>query len=391
MNRHLSHFSMFLFLSLLCSTTASAAPCPCDGDVNNDGVINIIDAICITDCRNGLCGCCLSSCDVNCDGVVDAGDIGDVVNVDDSAWLCLFNGQPPSVCCPEPTGACCQLDTSTCTENELIANCSGINQTWNQGLTCAAAACPPPPAEGTGEIAKTNRYLRFLAPGGTGPEVIRIRIISLNSFAIPSLNVFYVGSPFAAPEEDNSQPGLTFTAAPLQCDTNAHVWSGEGIISVYGAELVPSSTYEVQRASSNCPNLEIDESCWSVPLMITTARFGDITEPFFMNIGDIQPDFRDITAAVQKFLGEPTAPIKAVAQIQPNLVFPDRPIDFKDINAIVQSFLNAAYTDMLFASGPCPCPSTVTCGASSCVVDGDCGAGLCIDGACTDECGRCSP
>ena len=66
--------------------------------------------------------------------------------------------------------------------------------------------------------------------------------------------------------------------------------------------------------------------------------------------------------------------------------------------------------------GPCPCPSWVQCGAVACDNDGDCprlcedgttsctsdqdciiaglidcGPAICLDGACTDECGRCKP
>ncbi len=165
-----------------------APPCPCDGDVDNNGVVNILDGACIDVCkRNGDCSCCLSSCDVNCDGAVDAGDIGDDVIVDPSAWLCLFQGGATESCCaprgaccdtataicadgvlevdctgamltwsvdlscaqvacdPPPTGACCNLDFGTCTEGVLAMDCTGANQQWSEGLSCAAAACPAPP------------------------------------------------------------------------------------------------------------------------------------------------------------------------------------------------------------------------------------------------------
>ena len=34
---------------------------------------------------------------------------------------------------------------------------------------------------------------------------------------------------------------------------------------------------------------------------------------------------------------------------------------------------------------------SVTCGAAPCTNGLQCGTGLCIDGFCTDACGRCSP
>ena len=89
-------------LALACGLNVSAANagvCPCAGDVNNDGSVNGLDGVCIAECKDGDCSCCLSSCDVNCDGVVDAGDAGDEILNDDSTWLCLFLGAAPEYCC----------------------------------------------------------------------------------------------------------------------------------------------------------------------------------------------------------------------------------------------------------------------------------------------------
>ncbi len=197
---------------------------------------------------------------------------------------------------------------------------------------------------------------------------------------------------FAAPDEDASQPGLTFTAAPLQCDPYAHTWALEGIVSVYGAEIEPSRQYLVQRANVGCPNLLSDESCWSEVLWISTAKYGDITPLYH---GDDptapQPDFNDIAAMVEKFQATPGAPIKAVAQLQPNCVFPDRPIDFNDIAADVAAFVGTTmYAESNY--GPCTCPSSVPCGTTPCANDlawvgyGD---GLCVGGHCDVAMGWC--
>jgi len=256
----------------------------------------------------------------------------------------------------------------------------------------------PDPLLPTGEVAKTNRYLRFTAPApvvaGTTEEVIRVKVVSLDGYPAPTTDTLYLGPPFQAPEEDSTQPGLTFTAAPLQCESYAHLWSGEGVISAYGAELMPGSTYEVQRASADCPNLISDEGCWSAPLSITTAKYGDVWPVFDGPGNPPQPDFNDIAALVNKFLatGPATAPIKAVAQLQPNCVFPERAIDFRDIATDVQAFLGVSYASSNF--GPCTCPSSVTCGVTACSNDLNCvgfGDGLCVDGFCTDPCGRCTP
>jgi len=246
----------------------------------------------------------------------------------------------------------------------------------------------------TGEVARTNRYLRFTAPvpvlAGVTEEVIRVKLVSLDGYPAPATDTFYLGPPFQAPEEDSSQPGLTFTAAPLQCNSYAHGWSSEGIISAYGAELMPSSTYEVQRASASCPDMLTNESCWSAPLVIETAKYGDVWPIYEWENISPQPDFNDIAAMVQKFLAAPGAPIKAVAQLQPNCVFPDRAIDFRDIAAGVTAFIGTpTYAESYF--GSCACPSSVICGLVGCSSDLQCGNGLCINGSCTDECGRCTP
>jgi len=219
---------------------------------------------------------------------------------------------------------------------------------------------------------------------------MRVKFISLDGFPTPSPDFLYVGQPFQAPDENSAQSGLTFTVAPLTCDPYFHIWSNEGIISIYGAEIMPGSVYEVQRAGLNCPNLA-DEQCWSaVNAQHVTLKFGDCA-PLFEGPGNPpQPDFNDIAALVNKFLALPEGPPKYRCQLQPNVVFPERPIDFRDIAADVQAFLGVAYADMFY--GPCPCPSSVTCGATPCTSDLACGGGICLStGFCGDECGRCTP
>ena len=75
-------------------------------------------------------------------------------------------------------------------------------------------------------------------------------------------------------------------------------------------------------------------------------------------------------------------------------MFPDRGINFKDVARDVDAFsIPAVYANV--EDGPCVCPSTVNCGTDACEIDLDCegppGDGLCVDGFCTDKCGRCSP
>jgi len=238
-----------------------------------------------------------------------------------------------------------------------------------------------------------NRYIRVEAPpsgGLPGEEAIRVRFVSLDGFPLPSPDFLYVGAPFDAPEEDQTAPGATFVAAPLSCDPYFRDWSTLGIIAIYGSEIVPGSEYVLQRANDSCTDLA-DELCWSDPVVITTAKYGDVWPLFEDPANPPQPDFSDIAAVVQKFLatGPATAPIKAMAQLQPNCVFPDRAIDFRDVAADVEAFLGTPYASVY--RGPCTCPSTITCGATPCTTDLQCGDGLCLNDFCTDPCARCTP
>jgi len=121
------------------------AQCACNADVNDDGVVTILDGICILDCyQNDDCSCCVNSCDVNCDGVVDELDAHqDLVDVD-STWLCLFEGGSAAQCCG-PTGACCDTLTGACQDGVSEGLCTGKTETWTEGAFCSRDLCPLPP------------------------------------------------------------------------------------------------------------------------------------------------------------------------------------------------------------------------------------------------------
>jgi len=233
---------------------------------------------------------------------------------------------------------------------------------------------------------------RFLSLEIDYLEMSALRVTSVDNLSYPGLNgqSLWIGPPRAFPEEDNAQPGLTFLGAGLSCDPYYRVWNTLGLIHVYGAEIVPGSMYAVQAINPACsPSFETN---FSAPNSAPTGKWGDVVSLFEGDDpGAPQPDFNDIAAVVQKFLASPNAPIKAYAQLQPNVVLPDRAVSFKDIAADVAAFVGSSYVDSIGAFGPCTCPSSVTCGATPCGSDTTCAPGYCIEGFCTDPCGRCSP
>ncbi len=164
------------------------------------------------------------------------------------------------------------------------------------------------------------------------------------------------------------------------------------MLHIYGAEIVPGSSYSVDSVLETCSDALGDAGSFSPPLLLSTGKWGDVG-PLFAgdDPGAPQPDFNDIAGVVKKFTADPAAPIKAHAQLQPNVVLPDRPIDFKDIAAAVAAFVEVSYAVSFGATGPCACPSAVTCGDTACENDLTCAPGYCIGGFCTDACGRCTP
>ncbi len=239
-----------------------------------------------------------------------------------------------------------------------------------------------------------SRYLAFSvldAMGVGARQAIQIELIDLLGFPSGNTRKLWVGPLREYPDEYTDQPGLTFGGCGLSCEPVFTDWSTVGLLQVFGGEIVPESRYAVRIVEDCCEDLD-DPSCYSTPLIIDTGVWGDIWPPFQGDPGaPPEPDFNDIAAMVRKFQEFSDTPIKPVAQLQPNTALPDRHIDFKDIAANVAAFVANPYSNYGGITGPCLCPSTVTCGATACVSDVACSGGYCIDNFCTDECGRCAP
>jgi len=308
-------------------TTTGTTPTNSDNDSDGDGVLDYRD---------------------QCEGFDDALD-------------CDADGVPDG----------CEVDAN---ENGIPDDCE-----------CSLAPSPTRPLDDQPK----NRYLSIV-PATTGTETaIRVTIVSADGYPEADGRMLWVGPPDDYPEENSAQPNLTFVGAPLVCEPYFQVWDGIEVLHVFGAEIVPNSIYEVHTIDSTCASQIGQGFDFGVPLGMTTGTWGDVAPLYADPQNPPQPDFNDISALVQKFLAAPTAPIKAAAQLQPNVVFPDRAIDFRDIAADVSAFLSRPYNDMYV--GPCTCPPSVPCNVTPCVNDVPCCGGLCVQGFCADACGRCAP
>ena len=210
-----------------------------------------------------------------------------------------------------------------------------------------------------------------------------------------------------------------YSAARLQCTPYYWDWKPEGLISVVGADVAPSSEFSVQVYGASCMGAEAGCANVSPAVTMYTRRSGDVEQPYNPPSATGQPDVTDVSQLVNKFKNVAGAPVKAISQIQPNLPELNANINVLDILAVVDALKGVKYA----FSGPCACPSLVTCELTACTSDTPCinayGAGskcmktctgpgpltgdLCIDnthcvgsgtcgtGFCRDRCGRCSP
>jgi hypothetical protein len=273
------------------------------------------------------------------------------------------------------------------------------------------------------------------ASGGPGTASIRVEMIDLQNPApsnppccpAPNFSAYesatctaigelngcarWVGPPVTIRESQENVALGTFLAARLQCTPYYTDWTTLSPVSIFGAEITPSSTYELTAFAASCKGTESTCTNISAPIQALTRRSGDVASSYNPPSASGQPDALDVVAMVNKFRNSAGAPSKRLAQIQPNLPELNQDINAIDIVTVVDAFRGLAYP----YSGPCPCPSAVTCGATPCTSAGQCSGGLCVktcngggsvnqpcltdahcpastcgSGFCRDRCGRCN-
>lgn len=183
----------------------------------------------------------------------------------------------------------------------------------------------------------------------------------------------------------------TFIASFLECDPYyADDWDELFTLFVAGAEIIPSSTYLLQMIDESSA-IE-NESLYSDPIVLSTARWGDVTAPFNPPSMSTQPNINDVLALVGKWFDK-LKPKKSFAQLQPNVADPRNKVNVNDVLQSVNAWLSAAY----HYSGPCDCESIVTCTTNIlCSPNDICPGGneCSTNGYCTismDDCKRCTP
>jgi hypothetical protein len=152
---------------------------------------------------------------------------------------------------------------------------------------------------------------------------------------------------------EQSVTGETFVAAQLQCDPYFHDWGTVDVLHVFGAEILPHSSYTVQHIHTTCQSSLDVEQAYSQALVLASGYHGDVVAPFDGDPGvELPVDFLDIAAVVAKFLGS-LEPSQVRAQLSPNVVDVANPVDFQDIAISVEAFVDGVYR----FEGPSTCPA----------------------------------
>ncbi len=309
--------------------------------------------------------------DVNGDGYADllVGFYTSPIGAANAGKAVLFSGR---------TGTALRTMTSTTAGEAFGFDAVGVGDTNGDGyidLLVSAASqnrvyliagydfgCPlagSPAAEIDG--LPKNRFISFSPGNGGAQTAVRVTLASLHHPDPPNLpqspapdfsafegQVRWVGPPSVFSESSASKE--TFMGAVLQCAPHYMDWGTVGLVHVTGAEIVPSSVYEVQVIDEACA-VE-DEGSYSDPLTVVTSRWGDVGEPFNPPSTTTQPNFGDISELVNKFKSAVGAPIKVRALLQPNIPVMEVDLSFAEISAGVDAFKSRAYP----FPGPTDCP-----------------------------------
>ena len=130
------------------AASARAGPCPCNGDVSDDGIVDLIDLSVALACIEGDCSGCVNSCDLNCDGEVDFCDL--------EIMHCQFFAGPggdPTCCDTVACGACCLID-ATCTPGGPTSCPDFAGGTYQGDDT----VCDPDPCNGGGPVPTVSEW-----------------------------------------------------------------------------------------------------------------------------------------------------------------------------------------------------------------------------------------
>jgi len=243
------------------------------------------------------------------------------------------------------------------TDNDGLGN---TNLPYNKNITTGGDFLPltiigniiaPNPPLPEPNVTKKNRFISFIPTNPLKQTALRIKLTSLHhpvppytggnisNFSLYEGQYRWVGPP--AVYRESQSDNRTFKAATLQCGPYYTDWGNISLLNIYGAEIVPSSIYDVQAIETGCNTNS--PACYSPSLNIGTSRWGDVVNPFNPPSPSTQPDFADISAITNKFKSLTGAPLKVQAKLQPKIINLTINVNFADISADVNAFKGFPY------------------------------------------------
>lgn len=309
-------------------------------------------------------------------------DDGDICTVDSCQGGCCEHGpiagwNPATECCnpanagqaPIPPSTSCKIGGCTMGGSsgsptyifvEDGTACEVGDPCYSDGL-CFNGQCFGEQYEGS-ECPKP-RFVSFDV--STGPvRAYRVRLVSLHhpdppytrgitgDFSAYEGEARWVG-PHGTYVESTADSTPVYSSV-VQCQPYYQNWNALDLLHVTGAEIVPSSIYEVQ---SIAQGLDVNvESNYSAPITIKTARWADVSIPYSPPNATAQPNAGDHAALVTKFRSADGAISKPRALLSgdmmtgiPNL---QNDIGFVEISLAVDAFRGFPYP----YAGPQSCP-----------------------------------
>jgi Metallo-peptidase family M12 len=302
----------------------------------------------------------------------------------DVTALAMWSIDRPEFATIDPTGL---LVAGAVTTAEVVTvtatfTFDGMVQQATSAVTIQPAPFAPIADPDTPE---KNRYISLVLPPVAGATALKVTFVTLQRPVPPNLGMFppfnfagaegrslWVGPPRVC--ADIASPNRDYMCAQLSCEPHYLDDWGDEVIHVAGAEIMPSSEYDVRVIPATCAGAEDACVFASPPLRIATQRWGDVTPPFQDRSPGVtsasEPTILDVTVVIDRVKQLPTSALKPIVQLwsMGNGVDLDLDVSVLDITLAIDTVKRRSYPFF----GPCDCPASVPCPL-------------------LDRCGRCVP
>ena len=251
---------------------------------------------------------------------------------------------------PSCVGAC--PPGSDCVETRTVNSDGTID------LCCSCEACvvvDPPDLEPV--PVNKNRFISFSPTNPGRQTALRVTMVNLpGAYNVWNGHQMWVNGPTTVTELPSSAgavPLPAFQAGTLSCQRECRDWSTVRVLNVFHESIIPGARYVVQAIDCDCD--PADETRYSAPLPLATAKHGDVVGPFLLGAWTA-PDgsvdvATDVVSVLDKFGAAPTAPSKVWADLEPACI--DRKINITDVVIILDAFGGALYPFAPSANDPC--------------------------------------